>query len=86
MENYKKVGFLELSLTTFFTLILGIGIGGVMFCASTIFVETVKLGMNFRESVSIFEFQLSNMALRYLEWQDDTRSINFYETLTENRQ
>ena len=60
MENQGKLGLVELLTTTILTLVLGIGIGVVMFCASTIFVETVKFGLNFRESVSLIGFTIGN--------------------------
>jgi len=60
MENQGKLGLVELLTTTVLTLVLGIGIGVVMFCASTIFVETVKFGLNFRESVSLIGFTIGN--------------------------
>ena len=60
MGNQDKPGLAELLKTTILTLVLGIGIGVVMFCASTIFVETVKFGLNFRESVSLLGFTIAN--------------------------
>ncbi len=60
MENKSKLRPSELVTTTILTLLLGIGIGFVMFCASTIFVETVKFGMSFRDSVSYFGFSILN--------------------------
>ena len=60
MGNQGKPGLTELLTTTILTLVLGIGIGIVMFCASTIFVETVKFGLNFRESVSLLGFTIAN--------------------------
>ena len=60
MKNEHQPTLIELLNTTFLTLMVGIGIGGVMFCASTLFVETVKFGMNFREDVSILGFSIGN--------------------------
>ena len=60
MKNEHHPTLIELLNTTFLTLMVGIGIGGVMFCASTLFVETVKFGMNFREDVSILGFSIGN--------------------------
>ncbi len=60
MKNAHQPTLIELLNTTFLTLMVGIGIGGVMFCASTLFVETVKFGMNFRDDVSILGFSIGN--------------------------
>ena len=60
MKNEQQPSLIELLNTTFLTLMVGIGIGGVMFCASTLFVETVKFGMNFREKVTMLGFSIGN--------------------------